>query len=183
MADSFWNFSLKTYGTPGVAPALLALQAEHGVDLNLVLYACWLGASGRGEADAPHLSGCLSLTRAWQGETAAALRRIKHRLKGWTGGEEVPAQARDAFRKKVAELEIEAERLEQAALEGAAPPVRAAAAPEPERARAAARNLDRLMGALGLPKDDAVEGACRGLLSAAFPGLGEKAAGDLFRAP
>src|SRR5665213_163755 len=47
-ADSFWRFSQDFYALPGVAPACLALQDGHGRDVNLVLYGCWLGMSGRG---------------------------------------------------------------------------------------------------------------------------------------
>jgi len=43
---AFWRFSLDAYGRPGVAAACLDLQDRHGCDVNLILYALWLGRAG-----------------------------------------------------------------------------------------------------------------------------------------
>ena len=48
MAERFWDFSVRTYGVPGVSQACLALQDERGVDVNMLLYCIWIGAT-RGE--------------------------------------------------------------------------------------------------------------------------------------
>ena len=53
---AFWDFSLEAYARPGVAPACLDLQERHGADVNLLLFACWLSASGRGALDAALLA-------------------------------------------------------------------------------------------------------------------------------
>jgi uncharacterized protein (TIGR02444 family) len=45
--EAFWCFSLAFYERPGVADALIALQDRDGFDVNLVLFALWLGISGR----------------------------------------------------------------------------------------------------------------------------------------
>ena len=42
----FWAFSLDVYGRPGVAPACLALQDRHGLDVNLLLFCCWAASQG-----------------------------------------------------------------------------------------------------------------------------------------
>lgn len=180
MSDSFWNFSLKTYGAPGLAPLLLAFQAKHGTDLNLLLYAGWLGASGRGEAGCAHFADCLERTRHWQGKTAAALRGVKHALKAWTD-ESFPAQSRESLRKQVAGLEIEAERIEQEVLEQTAPAVTRQASAGGERARAAARNLLDLLAVLGVRLGAEEEAVARGLLQAAVPGLRAEAVEALLR--
>ena len=44
----FWDFSLSVYSTEGVPAACLVLQDHHQVDVNVILFCCWLGASGRG---------------------------------------------------------------------------------------------------------------------------------------
>ena len=44
----FWDFSLIVYMTPGVGPACVALQEAHELDVNIVLFCLWAGASGRG---------------------------------------------------------------------------------------------------------------------------------------
>ena len=44
----FWDFSLHTYSAEGVGEACIALQERRGVDVNLILFCAWNGASGRG---------------------------------------------------------------------------------------------------------------------------------------
>src|SRR4029077_986465 len=46
--DDLWRFSLAFYALPGVARALIALQDRDGLDVNLMLFAMWLGISGPG---------------------------------------------------------------------------------------------------------------------------------------
>src|SRR5438477_3720171 len=41
-----WHFSCAFYAQPGVSEALLALQDRAGLDVNLILFALWRGASG-----------------------------------------------------------------------------------------------------------------------------------------
>jgi uncharacterized protein (TIGR02444 family) len=53
MSNEFWEFSLATYKTDGVAEAALAVQDQMGLDINLILYASWLASQG------------LKLTRWW----------------------------------------------------------------------------------------------------------------------
>ncbi|MFB3151067.1 MAG: TIGR02444 family protein, partial [Alphaproteobacteria bacterium] len=43
-----WDFALVVYRRDGVAEACLALQESQGVDVNVLLFCCWLGESGRG---------------------------------------------------------------------------------------------------------------------------------------
>ena len=43
----FWNFSLEIYAAEGVSEACLDLQERRGCDVNILLFCCWLGASGR----------------------------------------------------------------------------------------------------------------------------------------
>ena len=45
--EALWRFSLAFYARPGVAEALIALQDRAGLDVNLMLFALWLGVSGR----------------------------------------------------------------------------------------------------------------------------------------
>jgi uncharacterized protein (TIGR02444 family) len=41
----FWDFSVRTYGRPGVAEACLALQNRDGADVNMLMFAAWYGIS------------------------------------------------------------------------------------------------------------------------------------------
>ena len=44
--NPFWTFSLALYDQPGVAAACIELQDRHGLDVNLVLFACYASARG-----------------------------------------------------------------------------------------------------------------------------------------
>jgi len=43
-----WRFSVAFYARPGISGALIALQDRAGVDVNLMLFALWLGVSASG---------------------------------------------------------------------------------------------------------------------------------------
>lgn len=43
--NEFWQFSLAVYAAPGVEAECLALQEALGIDVNLLLFFVWLGAS------------------------------------------------------------------------------------------------------------------------------------------
>jgi uncharacterized protein (TIGR02444 family) len=45
--NPFWSFSLAVYAAPGVAAECLALQDTSGVDVNVLLFCAWLGATRR----------------------------------------------------------------------------------------------------------------------------------------
>ena len=42
----FWDFSLAVWGREAVEPACLALQARHGIDINVLLFCGWAGRRG-----------------------------------------------------------------------------------------------------------------------------------------
>ena len=44
--EGLWDFSLRVYRAPGVSDWCLALQDGHGADVNILLWAAWLGAAG-----------------------------------------------------------------------------------------------------------------------------------------
>ncbi|MDP1749408.1 MAG: TIGR02444 family protein, partial [Reyranella sp.] len=72
----FWNFSLEIYGGEGVAEACLDLQERRGCDVNILLFCCWLGASGRPTLTADRLRAILKASDAWQAEIVQPLRRV-----------------------------------------------------------------------------------------------------------
>ena len=49
--NDLWRFSQDFYRLPGVASALIALQDRAGLDVNLMLFALWLGVTGRSPLD------------------------------------------------------------------------------------------------------------------------------------
>jgi uncharacterized protein (TIGR02444 family) len=121
MTDSgepFWNFSLAFYGRPRVSAACLALQDGHGHDVNLLLYACWIGLSGRGRLTPGDLARAAKASEPWRRGVIEPLRAARRALKE-AGGDAAPLYA-DA---KAMELKVE--RVAQLRLAALAPPAEA----------------------------------------------------------
>jgi uncharacterized protein (TIGR02444 family) len=113
-----WDFSLEIYALPGVATACLALQERHGMDVNLLLFAVWLASGGRAIGSAEELRAIAGQATRWHQEVVRPLRRVRQLVKrDRCGLDERPAET---FRSGVKRLELEAERLEQWLLFGAA---------------------------------------------------------------
>jgi uncharacterized protein (TIGR02444 family) len=141
-SSDFWRFSLDFYARPGVAPACLALQDRHGADVNLVLLALWLGLQGH-RLDVAAGARLARLARRWQSPLVAPLRRVRRALKRRRRTTALPwPDAVEDLRRRLAEVELGLEQVEQLLLEDAVGEI-AAAPPDQVAAR---HNL----GALGL---------------------------------
>ncbi len=110
--ERFWDFSLAVYPAAGVKPACLSLQAA-GLDVNLALWIAWHAAHGRKTGAA--LEAALVLSADWSARVVKPLRAARDALKVAPGY--VEAEAAGALRKAILSAELEAERLEQQALE------------------------------------------------------------------
>ena len=115
-AAAFWRFSLAIYARPGVAPACLVLQDEHGRDVNLMLFCCWLGAGGRGRLDRAGLDAADRSVTGWRREVVESLRAARRAIKAAALPES------DGIYAKAKAVELEAERLLQRQLADRAPP-------------------------------------------------------------
>jgi uncharacterized protein (TIGR02444 family) len=113
MDNAFWNFSRAVYAAPGVQEACLALQDGFGLDVNLALLCAWVGAERAGPMGAGDLADAAALAGDWQSEVVRPLRRVRQRVKRLALMAD-PAVA--SFRGRVAGIELEAERLQQAML-------------------------------------------------------------------
>jgi uncharacterized protein (TIGR02444 family) len=167
----FWEFSLRVYRSEGVAEACLALQDERGADVNMVLYCCWVGASGGGALESRLLGRAAEMVAPWQDEVVGALRAARRRLK--RGFEGIPKDRTEALRKSVAAIEIEAEHAEQILLAKAFPPPRPTGGAPGQRAADAAANLVAYLRQLAKTPDTGQCGHLRTILAACFPDLGE----------
>jgi uncharacterized protein (TIGR02444 family) len=116
VAAEFWRFSLAVYGKPGVAPACLVLQDQFGSDVNLALYCCWLGASGRGRLTREALEAADAAIAPWRRQVIENFRAARRAIKeaALAGSENLYAKAKA--------VELEAERTLQARLADRAPP-------------------------------------------------------------
>lgn len=138
-AAEFWRFSLTVYGYPGVPPACLVLQDQFGRDVNLALYCCWLGASGRGRLSRAALDDSDRAIAPWRREVVEPFRAARRAIKAATmpGTENLYAKAKA--------VELDAERTLQSRLAERAPPVDASL-PATERLDAAIANLTLYVG-------------------------------------
>lgn len=132
--EAFWRFSLDFYGREGVAAALLSLQDEAGLDVNLILFALWCGLSGRGRLDAERLAAAEGIAGPVRRDLVEPLRELRRRLKS------DPDPAVQRLREEVKRLELAAEHIVQSRLAATAGPADAAL-PRAERLAAAAANL------------------------------------------
>ena len=166
----FWNFSLELYAGDGVAAACLDLQERRGCDVNVLLFCCWLGASGRPTLTADRLRVLLTASASWQAEIVQPLRAMRRLLKdrSWPGA--LPETV-DAVRRRVADAELAAEHAEQIQLAGLHAPPADRDRPLEKRLRAAVGNLGVYAVCLGIVPDAADRAAVVVLMKAAFPAL------------
>ena len=144
--EAFWRFSLALYARPGVADALIALQDRAACDVNLILFGLWLGASRGRRLAGGELAAAEAAAAAIGDAAVVPLRRLRRQLKGSADPD------LQALRRRVALLEIAAERRVQDRL--AAQMSGASGAPPKGDRRAAARaNLALTLGdAAGSPE-------------------------------
>jgi uncharacterized protein (TIGR02444 family) len=129
--SEFWRFSLSLYRMENVAPSCISLQDGCGLDVNMMLFALWLGSKGRALA-AQDLRDADAAVKEWRTQAVIALRGVRRFLR------EPPASFNAdlvaALRDKVKAVELESERLQQESL-FALRPVEGWGRPEaPERA-------------------------------------------------
>ena len=155
MSDPFWTFSLAFYRRPGVEAACLALQDEAGADVNLVLYLLWCAATGRSPATAATIAEADRRIEPWRRAVVIPLRTMRRAMKA----DLLPGLATEDHRTRVKALELDAERLAQAALFAMAGPP----GPSCDPALAAEQALSLYAAHLGRPLP---ERAVRALLAA-----------------
>jgi uncharacterized protein (TIGR02444 family) len=152
VAASFWRFSLALYARSRVAAACLVLQDEHGRDVNLALYCCWLGVSGRGRVDRRALTACDQAIAGWRHDVVENFRAARRAIKAAA----VPES--ESLYSKAKAVELEAERTLQRQLADRAPPVKAGLSTE--------QRLDDALANLALYVSDAPVAEIRDALKA-----------------
>lgn len=105
--NPFWQFSLNRYARRGVAAACLALQDRAEIDVNLLLFAFWLGHGGYRLADYPD---AMRPVVAWHEAVVKPLRHARIARRQPEGAPENPIRA------AIKQVELQAEQIEQALL-------------------------------------------------------------------
>jgi uncharacterized protein (TIGR02444 family) len=104
IGEAFWRFSLALYARPGVAGALIELQDRAGRDVNLILFALWVGAVHGIRLDAAVLKRAEAAIADLRTGIVEPLRGLRRRLKS------DPAEDVQALRRKILALELAGER-------------------------------------------------------------------------
>lgn len=151
-AAEFWRFSLTIYAKPGVAPACLVLQDQFGRDVNVALFCCWLGASGRGLLSRDALDAADRAVAPWRHQVVEPFRSARRAIKTEA------ADGNETLYAKAKAIELEAERVLQRKLAERAPP----AVP----AVTAMQRLEAALGNLALYLGDAPADPIRAALEA-----------------
>lgn len=162
-AEALWEFSLEVYGREGVGPACLGLQDRHALNVNVLLLCCWLARHGRRALAGAELARLEAAVAPWHAAVILPLRGIRGRLKR---APHMAPREEDAaaLRRRVLEIELDAERLEQDMLVralGSAPAARAAPR------EAAAASLEAYLEARGVRPGGADRAALEVLIAAA----------------
>ena len=114
--NPFWRFSLAVYAAPGVADECLALQDAQGIDVNVLLFAAWLG-SRRVVVTEEHLAAIEAAVGPGREQIVRPLRAVRRDIKARA---DAAQQDIAALREAAAALELRAEQIEQAMLWGLA---------------------------------------------------------------
>jgi uncharacterized protein (TIGR02444 family) len=128
--NTLWDFSLRLYGKAEVSSACLKLQDEHGVDVNLLMFAAWQGRVRMARLSAADVQAAVEATGPWRSRVVMPMRALRRDLKGAIGtigaigavgtvgtvGTEIHSDL-EIIRAKVKALELESERMQLAALE------------------------------------------------------------------
>ena len=165
-----WDFALLIYRRDGVADACLALQESHGIDVNVLLFCCWLGESGRGGLSAKEMAQALALVDPWHQDVVRRLRAVRTGLKGGLG--DIDVVYSDPLRGQIMASELDAEHVEHMTLWAAFE--RPAADPMPsveQRAKDAAGNVALYFDALGVKLAEAETAHLTAIIGASFPDL------------
>ena len=172
----FWDFSLRVYGSGGVPEACLVLQERHRLDVNVLLYCCWLGASGRGTPGAGEIATVCMTVDGWHRDIVRAVRAVRQRLKGGFG--KAPVGLSEPLRRRIARIEVDLEHVEQLMLANSLTRTVDEGLDDAARLGHALDNVRAYFGAVGIDPDavDAAETAV--ILGPAFDALEPAAIAD-----
>lgn len=110
------DFAVEVYGREGVRQACLVLQDDHGLDVNVLLFAAWAGAARARRLRPDDVRKASASVASWREDVVAPLRAVRRSLKA----SEPKLSGQEALRSKVKGAELEAELIQLDALEALA---------------------------------------------------------------
>ena len=102
-----WAFALAVYGGDGVADECLDLQERLGLDVNILLFAAFIGVVEGVQLESQGIAAASAAVTLWQSEIVRPLRQARRALK---------SAGAEALRIQVKASELEAEKIEQGLL-------------------------------------------------------------------
>lgn len=138
-----------------MADAFLDLQDHLKVDVNILLYCCWIGATGAGRLTGDQLAAIVEHVSDWQSQVVEPLRGVRSAMKS------NPAKSAESYSEKlraqVKNSELEAERIEQLMLFSAFPPASIQESSDSHRISDADANLNCYIDLLCSQSDQKVK--------------------------
>lgn len=162
----FWDFSLSVYMSAGVGAACLDLQDAHELDVNVLLFCMWLGASGRGTLSKAEMKTVTDAVQEWHHDVVRELRAVRVRMKG--GMPPAPADLSESLRQRIQKAEIDCEHTEQLMLAGAIDKDADDSRAEDSRLADAVANIAGYFGSFGGVATDADRSNVMHMLGVAF---------------
>lgn len=164
----FWDFSLSVYMSEGVGVACLDLQDAHELDVNVLLFCMWLGASGRGGLTTAEMKTVTDAVQDWHHDVVRELRAVRVRMKG--GMSPAPADLSESLRQRIQKTEIDCEHTEQLMLAGAIDKDADDSRADSARLADAVANTAEYFGVFGGVATDADRSNIAHMLGVAFSG-------------
>ncbi len=113
LSSHLWEFSLKLYRQPGVAPLCLMLQDQWSADVNILCWVRWLETEGM-PINATRIRLAETHIAGWHKDAVLPLRQLRRRIKQRYG---IADKAMEAARQAVKAAELQSERVVQIQLE------------------------------------------------------------------
>jgi len=112
--EDFTAFALDVHGADGVSDAAILLQDQCAADVDVLLFAAFVGAVHGRAFGSQELAAVLARVGPWQQVVVAPLRAVRRQLKH--GPPLAPTQATIVLRERIKQIELDAEMIELAEL-------------------------------------------------------------------
>lgn len=153
--ESFWDFSLRVYRLPHVGETCLALQNTYGLDVNVLLFACWHGRHF-GPFSPGTLQAALQFSTQWSTHVVKSLRHARNWMKSALAAQDSTLSTLPGvteLREQIKAVELRGERLQQHALESlmrASPAVQRPVQNDEQASHSIQHNLQKIVEASAL---------------------------------
>lgn len=166
--NELWDYASRLYARGRVSEACLAFQARYDVDVNILLFCCWVASSGRGMFHTGELESALKDVAGWRKSVVGPLNQLKKHLKGPVTP--APRPLAEDLRRVVVESELHAEHAEVLMLHAAMTRAGTGTFDRYQQLDDSIGNLYLYFSLLGVQLNDADLQDLVEILSNAFPG-------------